>query len=227
MSSHDNSINECSSCRQNLPISLFIRNQQTNTLYKTCITCRTRRNDRRQNLRRQRTDAPSPQVTSTNDTRLIGNESIADIIDPQIVDTEMEVETNSRETENTNLDFNLNNPAVNIDLKFCTQCKRNRTSNLFKGRVQSKIYKTCSDCRSRSNNRRRPLPYQAITSVESHLSSVDVDSVMKYCTMCKKNCPSNLFTNNTENTPYTTCSDCRSLERSRRYPPIFPTVSTE
>ncbi|POS83856.1 hypothetical protein EPUL_003495, partial [Erysiphe pulchra] len=147
-----------------------------------------------------------PPVVSANNDGPVGNENIEDFIDPQIIDIEMEMATNSRATENTNLDFNLNNPAINKDLKFCTQCKRNRTSNLFKGRVQT---------------------FQATTNVESHLPSIDVDSGMKYCTMCKKNCPSNLFTNNTENTPYTTCSDCRSLERSRRYPLIFPTASTE
>ncbi|POS82283.1 hypothetical protein EPUL_005467, partial [Erysiphe pulchra] len=190
-------------------------------------TCRTQRNIRRQILRRQRSVALPPPVVSTNNDGPVGNENIEDFIDPQIIDIEMEIETNSRATEDTNLDFNLNNPAINKDLKFCTQCKRNRTSNLFRGRIQSKIYKTCSDCRSRKNNKRRPLAFQATTNVESHLPSIDVDSGMKYCTMCKKNLPSNLFTNNTENTLNTTCSDCRSLERSGRCHPIFPSVSTE
>ncbi|POS82090.1 hypothetical protein EPUL_006251, partial [Erysiphe pulchra] len=232
---------KCSDCLKFLPLSLFIRKQSNNTFYKTCSTCRTQRNIRRQNLRRQRSVAPSPPVVSTNSWSTIlsficilisytddgpaGNENMGNVIDPQIIDIEME--TNSRVTENTDLNFNLNNPAINLDFICCTKCKRNRTSNLFRGRIHSKIYKTCSDCRSRENNKRRPQAYRATINVESHLPSIDVDSVMKYCTMCKKNCSSTLFTSNSRTSPYTTCSDCRSLERTRRLPNIFPTRTTQ
>ncbi|POS82194.1 hypothetical protein EPUL_004187, partial [Erysiphe pulchra] len=226
MLSHNNSINACTSCGQNLPISLFIRNQRTNTLYKTCITCRTRRNDHRQNLRRQRQVVSPPQVESNNDAGLIGKEQMVDIIDPQIVDIEMGLETNSRVTESTNLDINSNNPAINMDLMFCSKCKRNRSSDLFLGRVQGRSYKTCRDCRLRVNNRRHPQVYRAPTNLDTQLPSFDVNN-MKYCTKCKKNCPLDMFTSNSANTSYTTCSGCRTLERNRRYPPLFPTRSTD
>ncbi|POS82046.1 hypothetical protein EPUL_004835, partial [Erysiphe pulchra] len=216
----------CSACHQNLPSSLFIRNQRSNTFYKTCNPCRTRRNDRRQNLRRQRPDAPLPQIDSINDAGLIGNEQMVDIIDPQIVDIEMGLETNSRVTENTNLDINSNIPAINMDLMFCSNCKRNRSSDSFLGRVQGKSYKTCRDCRLRVNNRRHPQVFRAPTNLETHLPSFDVNN-MKYCTKCKKNCPLHMFTRNSNNTSYTTCSGCRSLERNRLYPPLFPTRSTD
>lgn len=52
----------CTGCHQLLPSSLFIRNQQSNTFYKTCHSCRTRRKDRRQILRRQQAIAPLPPV---------------------------------------------------------------------------------------------------------------------------------------------------------------------
>ncbi|POS82171.1 hypothetical protein EPUL_005697, partial [Erysiphe pulchra] len=227
MSSNNMRTMNCSACHQNLPSFLFIRNQRSNTFYKTYNTCRTRRNDHRQNLHRQRSLAPPPQATSYNDSGLIGNELRADFTDPQIIDTEMEVETNSRVTENTNLDTNTNNLAISINLKLCSKCKQNCILDSFTGRIPGKSYKTCRSCRLQDNNRRHPQAYRAPTNLETHLPSIDVNVNMKYCTKCKKNCPLDMFTNSSNNTSYTTCSGCRTLERNRRFPPLFPTRSTD
>ncbi|KAI6245188.1 hypothetical protein HI914_06488 [Erysiphe necator] len=43
----------CSRCKCNRPSTMFVRNEQANTFFKQCITCRTRQNIRRQTLRHQ------------------------------------------------------------------------------------------------------------------------------------------------------------------------------
>lgn len=56
----------CSTCHKNLPSLVFIRNERTNTFYKTCSICRTRINVRRQNLRRQQSVAPPQPIALDN-----------------------------------------------------------------------------------------------------------------------------------------------------------------
>ncbi|KAF5206635.1 hypothetical protein FRX31_003778, partial [Thalictrum thalictroides] len=217
----------CSICHKNLPSLVFVRNQRTNTFYKTCSICRTRINVRRQNIRRQQSDAPPPPIASINDVMSIGNENNTDIIDPQLIDIEMEMETNSRITENTNLDFNTNNLDSNSDLVYCNRCKQNQDPTLFTGRIRGKTYKSCSNCRQRDYNRRHPQAPRGSINVETHLTSFDITTDMKYCSMCKKNCDANLFISTTGDSPFTTCYDCRLSERSRRLPSLFHTRPTE
>lgn len=52
--------------------------------------------------------------------------------------------------------------------------------------------------------------------------SKDFGPTLKYCRKCKKNCPLNQFTSDGENSPYTTCNDCRLLRHNQSYPPVFP-----
>ncbi|POS82182.1 hypothetical protein EPUL_004264, partial [Erysiphe pulchra] len=216
----------CTSCFLALPLSSFVRGKTTNSYFKNCTTCRGRKNARRQNLRRQRSAAQLSSVVEVtepiNDDRLIGNENLANNIDPLILN--LEYETNNTETEITDLNTITENLASNIDSIFCNGCKLYCASSLFKGRIQGKTYKTCSDCRLRIYGRRCP---QAQALVETNLSTSYDNPNKKYCTMCKKNCSLNMFTSITKNTPYTTCSDCRLSKRSRCYPPLFPTRSTD
>ncbi|POS82247.1 hypothetical protein EPUL_004448, partial [Erysiphe pulchra] len=182
-----------------------------------------KKNVRRQNLRRQRSVVPAPlaeEIDSVNYDTSVGN-NIADNIDPQILDLEME--TINRTSENTNLEIASNNLPSNLNTIFCNGSKSDRASILFSGRANGKPYKQCSSCRLRNNTRRHP---QALSENNTYLPTLDFDSVTKYCTMCKKNCSSTLFTSNSRNSPYDTCSYCRALERSRRLPPIFSTRST-
>ncbi|POS82077.1 hypothetical protein EPUL_006346, partial [Erysiphe pulchra] len=163
--------NKCSTCHTSLPLTSFVRNQQNNTYFKTCITCRTKRNVRRQNLRRQHSPAPRPPVTSINDTGHTGNENFADNIDPQIIDIDMELETNRRVNDITNLSNNPNDLATDTVLIFCNVCKKNCASTLFTGRIQGKVYKSCSDCRLRGSNRRHLQALQAPPQNGPHLPS--------------------------------------------------------
>lgn len=100
---------------------------------------------------------------------LLGNESVIGNIDPQSVTVDLEMETNGRSAENTNL--NIISQDIISDLIFCNVCKRNRASSLFTGRIHSKTYKSCSDCRLRVNTRRRPHSFRASTNTETHLLS--------------------------------------------------------
>lgn len=47
-----------------------------------------------------------------------------------------------------------------------------------------------------------------------------------YCTKCKKNCPSHFFANDLQISTFTTCIDCRTLDHTRRFPPLFPITDT-
>lgn len=82
----------------------------------------------------------------------------------------MNLDTNGRITENPNLGFSPNNPAMNMNPIFCNGCKRNRIPDYYKGRIPGKTYKLCSDCRLRFNNRRRPQANQNETNDENHIS---------------------------------------------------------
>ncbi|POS82356.1 hypothetical protein EPUL_004829, partial [Erysiphe pulchra] len=233
----------CSSCFLALPLSSFVRGKTTNSYFKNCTTCRARKNARRQNLRRQRSAAQLSSVVEVteqiNDDRLIGNENLTNNIDPQILN--LEFETNNRETEITDLNTITENLASNIDTVFCNGCKLYCASSLFKGRIQGKTYKTCSDCRLRIYGRRYPQAQANIVfnnptlrKYDGHVlipstneSDLETDVNMRYCTKCKKNCPTNMFTNNPEGSSFLTCSDCRLLRRIQSYPPIFPVRSTD
>ncbi|KAF5196988.1 hypothetical protein FRX31_013425, partial [Thalictrum thalictroides] len=226
MSSNTLTLN-CSICHKSLPSSLFIRNQRTNTFYKTCSICREQRNVRRRILRRQRTDASTlPEVLINDGVSSIGNENNMNNIDPQIFGRVMDMETNIRITECTNLGTNTINPDMNIDLVYCNCCKRNCDSNLFTGRIRGKTYKSCSDCRLRDSNRRRPHENRAMINAATRLP-LEINTGMKYCAKCKKHCSSESFASELNNSTFTTCIDCRTLDRTRRYPPIFSTTHTD
>ncbi|POS82647.1 hypothetical protein EPUL_004006, partial [Erysiphe pulchra] len=201
--SSDTSNFVCTSCFLNLPSSSFVRGRKTNTFFKNCITCRTRKNARRQNLRRQRYAVPPALAEETvepiNVSGSHGNDDIANNVDPQIIDLDME---------------------TNTDLTFCNVCKQNRATSLFNGPIHGKIYQSCSICRLQVHNRQHPLNIQAPITLEPN---IDINRSMMYCSMCKKNCPSDLFINDTPNSPFSTCSNCRSLQHSRRFPSIFST----
>ncbi|POS81992.1 hypothetical protein EPUL_004633, partial [Erysiphe pulchra] len=171
-----------------------------------------------QNLRRQQSAVPAPlpeEVQSLNCDTITGN-NITNNIDPQLLDLEMD--TNSRVIEDTNLE--------NVNSVYCNGCKRNLSSNLFSGIIKGKVYKLCSDCRLRRYNRRRPQALHAQNISETHIQ-IDKNNDLRRCTMCRKNCPSNSFTSSNENSPFTTCNDCRLSKHNRRYPPLFPTRSTD
>lgn len=102
----------------------------------------------------------------------VGNENNNDIIDPQLNDNEMVMETNNRIIKNTNLENNTNNPNLNVDSVYCNGCKRNCDSSLFTGRIQGKIYKLCSNCRLRFNNRRHSRTHAALINGTTYLPSL-------------------------------------------------------
>lgn len=92
-----------------------------------------------------------------------------DNLDPQVIDVDINPGNNCGVTENTNLDIISQN--LRSDLIHCNVCKRNRASSLFTGRIHGKTYRSCSDCRLRVNNRRRPQSFRASTNIETHLPS--------------------------------------------------------
>ena len=105
----------------------------------------------------------------------MGNNNIADNIDPQLINIEND-ETNNRLSGNVNLGINLNITSTISGLSFCTGCKRNCTSNLFSGHIPGKIYKLCSACRLRKYNRRRSNAQD-----QSNVENISNISGTEYC----------------------------------------------
>lgn len=58
MASLISSFKFCSRCRKNLPSTCFLRNEENNLYFKTCLECRSKMNHRRQILRRQQSIPP-------------------------------------------------------------------------------------------------------------------------------------------------------------------------
>lgn len=48
-----------------------------------------------------------------------------------------------------------------------------------------------------------------------------------FCRMCKKNCPTESFAHENSISPYSTCVDCRTRDRARRFPTVFEPIPTQ
>lgn len=217
---------------------MFVRNEQANTFFKQCITCRTRQNIRRQTLRHQLSAAlPQTEEAGTVLNSVVNaiNETSFQPI-TNTVEVELE-QLNSVDTNNVVSDINFNS---NTNFVHCKGCRKDCAPALFTDLNRGTLFKQCLDCRYRSHIRRHPEaslarvvnePRIAInlneTPERDNASNIIVNTDKLYCAKCKRNCPAYLFNNNSANTFHATCCDCRRRDLSRRYPTVFEPIPTQ
>ncbi|KHJ35685.1 hypothetical protein EV44_g3307 [Erysiphe necator] len=243
MASVISSLKFCSSCRKQQSLTCFLRNEERNQYYKTCSDCRSKKNHRRLNLRRQQS-VPALQVEheeniSFNEiTPLRNNERTNDNLTSNVIISCYE--NNNSVPDVISVPNLLNGISNTSNFIHCKGCKKNCAPEFFTDHARGKTFKQCEDCRQRSYTRRHPqslyngpdplrLPSTTIPVNAQSDTTINVitEIATMFCRMCKKNCAPESFAHENSISPYSTCLDCRTRDRARRFPTVFEPIPTQ